>query len=205
MTDKHRVFISYYHQDDQIYKNKLQELSKAYDIFDDFSVNPNDIDDTNLTSEKIRQIIRDEYLRDSTVTIVLVGKNTAGRKHVDWEIHASMIDTTKISKSGILVVNLPTISQSQRANDDHEKEIIVSRNWITLNSRSEYINAFQYMPSRIIDNFVNSVPICVVDWNIVISNPQGFKNLIDFAFKRRNTNHYDTSSILRGQNSPLKS
>ncbi|MBN1655077.1 MAG: TIR domain-containing protein [Deltaproteobacteria bacterium] len=34
--------------------------------------------------------IRDEHLRDSTVTIVMIGNCTWSRKYVDWELQASL-------------------------------------------------------------------------------------------------------------------
>ena len=46
--------------------------------------------DSKLKDETVRQKIRDEYLRDSTVTVVLIGTETWKRKHVDWEIGASI-------------------------------------------------------------------------------------------------------------------
>lgn len=52
---KHKVFISYYHQDDQWYKNRLLVLNDYYNIFDDYSVHEDEIDDTGMTSEQIRR------------------------------------------------------------------------------------------------------------------------------------------------------
>ena len=87
MNDRHRVFVSYYHDEDQDYREYFEELfSDIYDIMVSESVEIGDIDDTKLSTERIRQIIRDEYLRDSTVTVVLVGEHTWQRKFVDWEI-----------------------------------------------------------------------------------------------------------------------
>ena len=102
----HKVFISYYHDDDQSYKNELVKFGKRYSIFMDASVDTGDIAD-NLSDQYIREIIRDHYLRDSTVTIVLVGTETRRRKHVDWEIYSSMYDGKVNKKSGIVVINLP--------------------------------------------------------------------------------------------------
>lgn len=80
---RHKVFISYYHNDDQAYKDYLINMkeynpqTKQYQsIFDDYSVHENEIDDTGLTSEQIRRIIRDEYIKDATVLILLCGQNT---------------------------------------------------------------------------------------------------------------------------------
>ena len=103
----HRVFISYHHENDQYYKNYLVNIGSQYKIFLNYSVDTGDISDY-LSDEAIREKIRDEYLRDSTVTIVLVGLETKGRKHVDWEIYSSMIDGKVNKKSGILVANLPS-------------------------------------------------------------------------------------------------
>ena len=67
---RHKVFISYYHHDDQTYKDiliNMQELNpdtwQLQSIFEDCSVHENEIDDTGLTSEQIRCIIRDEYIK----------------------------------------------------------------------------------------------------------------------------------------------
>ena len=88
---KHRVFISYHHANDQYYKEELLRINDNYDLFIDASVDTGEVDES-LTDQAIRTKIRDEYLRDSSVTLVLVGTETKNRKHVDWEIYSSMID-----------------------------------------------------------------------------------------------------------------
>ena len=103
----HKVFISYHHANDQWAKNQLQDWARLHDLFIDMSVDTTDINDA-LPTESIQRIIRDDYLRDSSVTIVLVGTETKGRKHVDWEIYSSMYDGTVNKKSGILVIQLPS-------------------------------------------------------------------------------------------------
>ena len=50
----------------------------------DRSVDTGNINDTGLKMATVRQKIRDEYIRDSTVTIVLIGLRTWQRKHIDW-------------------------------------------------------------------------------------------------------------------------
>ncbi len=94
----HKVFISYHHENNQDYKDCLVSMGKRHRIFIDRSVDTGDISD-DLSDEEIREKIRDEYLRDSTVTIVLVGKKTKRRKHVDWEIYSSMFDGKVNKKS----------------------------------------------------------------------------------------------------------
>ncbi len=75
----HKVFISYHHANDQYYKEMLLALNTRHDIFLDQSVDTGDIDD-DLDDSRIRELIRDEYLQDSTVTILLVGTETKNRK-----------------------------------------------------------------------------------------------------------------------------
>ena len=99
---KHKVFISYHHDNDQDHKDQLIN----YESFIDCSLNTGDIDDS-LTDEKIRIKIRDEYLRKTTVTIVLLGAKTHKRKHVDWEISSSLINSKLISRSGLVGILLP--------------------------------------------------------------------------------------------------
>ena len=57
-----------------------------------------------MTDEQIRIKIRDEYLRQTTVTILLVGTETQYRKHIDWEVYSSMRDSEKNPKSGICFI-----------------------------------------------------------------------------------------------------
>ena len=105
----HRVFISYHHDNDQWYKDELAKLAEANHLFIDESVDTGDISD-DLSDESIRKKIRDEYLRNTTVTIVLVGTKTRRRKHVDWEIYSSMYDGSVNRRSGIVVIMLPSVA-----------------------------------------------------------------------------------------------
>ena len=208
---RHKVFISYYHQDDQRYKDHLinmQELNPQtcqwQSIFEDYSVHENEIDDTGLTSEQIRCIIRDEYIKDATVLILLCGQNTKGRKHIDWEIHAAMYNSDVNPQMGILVINLPTISQSMISNSESEKDIMGPFiNWETLNKDLSSLKAkYPYLPDRIIENLArDDVQISIVNWDVIYNDTNKLKELIDNAYNRRKSNKYDHSTPLRGRNS----
>lgn len=105
---RHKVFVSYHHENDQSYRNHFEQLfANTYDILVSHSVQIGEID-PNLQTETIRQRIRDEYIRDSTVTVVLVGAETWKRKHVDWEIASSIRDTKLNPRSGLLGIILRT-------------------------------------------------------------------------------------------------
>ena len=201
----HKVFISYHHYDDQCYKEHLVALAHRYGIFIDKSVDTGDIDDS-LSDERIRKIIRDGYLRDSTVTIVLVGQNTRRRKHVDWEIYSSMFDGGVNKKSGILVVNLPGTSDLGVAPREQEKSIVYPdvdpRSWISVRSRAEYKCRYPRMPERIIDNLWNpEAIISVVPWERIHSCPDKIRWLVGAAFRDRAHCKYDLSRLMRRANS----
>ena len=67
----------------------------------DRSVDTGNIDDTDLKTATVRQKIRDEYIRDATVTIVLIGPRTWQRKHVDWEIGSSLRKSKRNPRCGL--------------------------------------------------------------------------------------------------------
>ena len=200
----HKVFISYHHENDQYYKKQLLFLNSQYRIFLDQSVDTSDIDD-DLDDETIRELIRDEYLRDSSVTILLVGTNTMNRKHIDWELYSSMYDGPVNKKSGILVVNLPEANCTYyTATHAGEKERVYpnNTNWMTINNRTEYESLYPYMPARIIDNLLKiGVKISVVNWSRIENDPDILSFLIDATFDDRVTCNYDLSRPMRRANS----
>ena len=204
--DKHKVFISYYHQDDQNYKDHLERMNYYGELFVNMSVRDGDIDDRGMTSEQIRIKIRDEYIKDATVLVLLCGKNTKGRKHIDWELHAAMYNTEKNPKMGILIVNLPGSGNVLRRASQREGEIISSNsNWYNVKTREENHSKYPDMPERIIDNFLkDGVDLTVVEWSKIENNKEVLKELIHHAFDRRINQEYDTSKLLRSGNSPLK-
>jgi len=108
MTTKHKTFISYHHANDEQYKIAFQKIfADIHDIIIPWAIEIGDIAQ-NLKTEAIRQKIRDEYLSDSTVTVVLIGSQTWQRKHVDWEISSSIRATQKSSRSGLVGIFLPS-------------------------------------------------------------------------------------------------
>ncbi len=124
MTIRHKVFISYYHEEDEGYRNRFETLFG--NVMVSRSVNIGDID-PNANTEYVRQRIRDGYLSDSTVTVVLVGAHTWQRKHVDWEIYSSLRDTPKNPRSGLVGILLPTYPGY--ANREYSQYTIPPRLW----------------------------------------------------------------------------
>ena len=90
---RHKVFVSYHHENDQRRRDSFERaFADVYNIMDSKSVRIGGIP-SSLNTDEVARRIRDDYLKDATVTVVLVGEDTWRRKHVDWEIAATVRDT----------------------------------------------------------------------------------------------------------------
>lgn len=108
MSNTHRVFVTYHHALDESYRKTFESrFGSTFSAIIPGSVQIGDIS-PDLPTETIRQKIRDEYLRDTSVTVVLVGAETWQRKHIDWEIGSSIRHTQFNPRSGLLGILLPT-------------------------------------------------------------------------------------------------
>lgn len=101
----HKVFVSYYHKEDEYYKDRFDKLFGH--LFINKSVEPGDIDTDNST-DYIKHLIQEDYISDASVLVVLVGRKTYCRKHVDWEISAALNKKVGGGYSGLLGLLLPT-------------------------------------------------------------------------------------------------
>ena len=163
---RHKVFVSYHHANDQAYRNYFEELFvNTHDIMVSKSVQIGEIA-PNLQTETIRQKIRDKYLSDSTVTVVLIGSQTWQRKHVDWEIGSSIRQTQNSSRSGLLGIILPTYPRNDQSKYDRYT-----------------------IPPRLHDNIQCNFAK-IYNWS---NDPNEVQKWIHEAFERRNTINPDNS------------
>lgn len=173
MSNRHNVFISYHHSNDEIYKLKFERLfSGTYDILETRAVSDGDID-PYIKTETIRQKIRDEYIRSASVTVVLIGSETWKRKHIDWEISSSIRDTQLNSRTGLIGIILPSYPRSDSSR--YSKETI---------------------PPRLQDN-IDCGFSKIYNWS---SNPYQVQKWIHEAFIRRKQINPDNSRGMFGQN-----
>ena len=157
-TRRHKVFVSFHHED-QGCKNAFIEMMEG-DIVDK-AVQDGDIDDTRLSTEAIRRKIRDEFIGDATVTVVLIGPCIWQRKHVDWEIGSSLRDTHRNPRCGLLGMLLPNHA-------DYGK-----------GKRTPSL-----IPPRLADNCRGNDPFArICDWT---TDAASVRHLIHQAFGRRN-------------------
>lgn len=110
---RRKCFISYHHADETEVKQFIQTFDHDEDVLIARGIGASMSGDIiNSTSDDyIKSQIRTKYLRDTTVTIVLVGRETWGRKFVDWEIAASLRNTSTATASGLLAITLPSAAE----------------------------------------------------------------------------------------------
>lgn len=106
----HKVFISF-KAEDHAYKDAIQSF--AHLDYVDKSLN----EPINSENEDyILQKIRDEYLRDSTVTVFVIGQHSNEnlgsweQRYIKRELQASLYNGKNNTKNGILGVVLPSVS-----------------------------------------------------------------------------------------------
>lgn len=138
---KHRVFISYHHGNERSTKSAF--VTDFRHAFVDASVRDGEIPD-GLKTETVRQKIRDECLRESSVTVVLIGRDTWSRKHVDWEIGSSLRHTEKNPRSGLLGILLPSYPHTPGS---YTSNTIPPRLWD--NVENEFAKIYEYPESSL--------------------------------------------------------
>ena len=103
---KRKIFISYHHAGDQPYYEAFSRIfHDTYEVISDNSLERSfDSDDVTYVMRRIRET----HISGTSCTIVLVGKNTWGRKYVDWEI-----DATLEKQHGLIGIQLPSLPLNQ--------------------------------------------------------------------------------------------
>lgn len=173
---RHKCFISYHHDDEEEVRDFIQRFDHNRDILIANGIGasmPGDIiNSTN--SEYIKQQIRSKYMRYTTVTIVLIGRETWKRRFVDWEIAASLRNTINSSASGLVGINLPSADSAPGT----------------------------LMPARLSDNVDGSKGYA--RWWKYPTSAQSLANMIEEAYSARTSKYYlrNNSRSLRLRNAP---
>lgn len=109
---RRKCFISYHHADEREVEHFIQMFDHDHDVLLSRGIGASMAGDiiNSSSNEYIMRRVRENYLRDSTVTIVMVGRHTWGRKFVDWEIAASLRNTPSNNRNGLMAVTLPSIA-----------------------------------------------------------------------------------------------
>lgn len=137
---RHKCFVSYH----------VDDLTEVETFLDDFgsefiprsvgvTVDDDFVDSTD--EDYIKTRIRELYLSDSTVTILLLGKCTWGRKFVDWEISSSLRNDSVNKRNGLLVYPLPSMNNSAKLPSR------VRDNWVKNDQVGSYARYLSYPTS----------------------------------------------------------
>lgn len=171
---QHNVFVSF-HNCDLERKQEFVELMHGRII--DASVGIGDILDTNEKTPEIRRVIRDKRIREATVVVVLIGRQTWQRKHVDWEIGGGLRCTRYNKRTGLLGLVLP-----EHPNHGHNE----------INPR--------LIPPRLADNCEGDDPYArIYDWPEHFA-PAQVQRAIAAAFRRSTGTPPDNSYRLFAKN-----
>ena len=166
MAVKHRCFVSYHKANSTAVKNFVEEFS---DVFTAKTVGVTDEDDfiDSNDREYVMRRIREKYLSNTTVTIVLIGECTKARKYIDWEIASTLRNDPVNGRSGLLGINMKS----------------VDKRWLA--------------PSRLEDNYDSEDKAgSYALYNIYPSSAQVLLNAIQTAFDRRATHTPDNKRTL---------
>ena len=110
----HKVFISYHHADQDEVDSFIEKYDHQHQVFISRVLGVSqDIIDSNDTDYVMRRI-RELYLRDTTVTLVLVGRCTWARRYVDWELQSSLRSGTTVTPNGVLGIVLPSAGKQPK-------------------------------------------------------------------------------------------
>jgi hypothetical protein len=154
---RRKVFISYYHKDDQKYRDALEKYFGH--LFISKSVQPGDIH-TDVSTDYIKALIQQNYISDSSVLLVLVGPKTLCRKHVDWEISAAL--SSKIGgNSGVVAILLPELQ-------------LLPDGWFN----------YDTVPARFADNEKNGYAFAY-KWSYATASEANMRSIIETAFENR--------------------
>ena len=168
---RHKVFISFY-DEDKHYRHKFVRMMGNNLV--DRSVGYGDIDDT-VSVDTILRNIREDFISDATVTVVLISPCTWQRKYVDWEIGSSLRNTAMNPRCGLLGILLPNHPDyGRRTYNPHR------------------------IPPRLADNLGGTSPFAsIYDWS---NNSGAIQSRIHEAFNKKNRLLPNNSRPLFGRN-----
>ncbi|PHR74173.1 MAG: hypothetical protein COA67_02060 [Lutibacter sp.] len=136
---KRRVFISHFRGDKTEVDNFINYFANQLGLFTPYVLGANDNDEfiDSTDTDYVMSKIREKYLQDSTVTIVLMGSCTHSRRYVDWEIKSSLRQGNYIP-NGLLGIVLPSQNNSAHLPPRFEK------NW---NNENNCYSRYRSYPS----------------------------------------------------------
>ena len=193
----HKCFISY-KKEDQEYRDYLFKLFEVTDVI-------NKSLDRVIDSENadyIMQTIRKDYLKDSTVTVFLIGNHSSENEGTDWqgrdnnyyikkELQSSLYNGAGNTRNGILGVALPNMYDRIYQGSGTCYKCGNTHDYVQIND-STVIKEFSenyYLEPHSGCAWSEEERYCVlVKWDDFIENSEEY---INKAFDKRETDLYD--------------
>ncbi|MCQ2079435.1 MAG: TIR domain-containing protein [archaeon] len=197
MSELHRIYISCDYAHDGEYRDRFLEMDRYWRLFSSARMR----DDTEIVSDPVRRTamddVRRDWIRDSTVLVLLCGRHTRYCPIVDREVASAMTNNYTYSRLGILVIALPDSGNNECLCG--EDSVLYDRygRHDRPDTMYELSRLLPGVPMRIIDSIRSDCPISVVSWDHVVKDHDRLVELIDRAHRRRSTNRYDNSCQLR--------
>lgn len=181
---RHKCFISF-KTEDAAYKRYIQTELNVDMIDKSLNTPINSYDE-----EYIMQVIRRDYLADSTVTIFLIGQQSSEllgwdrQRFIKRELQASLYNGKGNSRSGILGVVLPIMYDSIFKGSYECSTCGNSHNWVSI-SDNTVISEFSYnyyIPNNKCAHTEEDHYCVLVKWDDFVTEPNTY---IDKAYDKR--------------------
>lgn len=187
----HKCFISY-KKEDKSFKDSLVQLMDQSDIIDkslDYVINSDN-------GDYICQKIREGYLKDSTVTIFLIGEHSKENDGTDyygkdnnffikWELQASLFNGSNNTRNGILGVVLPNMYDKVYKGTYVCSTCGKQHNYVDINDETtvrEFSCNYYTQPHNGCAYSEDERYCILVKWDEFITNPEMY---IDQAYEKR--------------------
>ena len=193
----HKCFISY-KKEDKYYREEIDKL------FDDRDVINKGLD-TVINSEDgdyIMKKIRDDYLKDSTVTLFLIGQHSSENEGVDYlgqdknyfikkELQSSLYNRQGNTRNGILGVVIPSMYNSIYKGEYTCQSCGKSHNHVAINDNTvikEFSENYYLKPHSGCAWSEDERYCVLVKWDDFIINPEKY---INKAYEKRESDVSD--------------
>ena len=186
----HKCFISF-KKEDIYYRDELLKLFESADVINkslDRTIESNN-------GDYIMQVIRRDYLKDSTVTLFLIGTHSSENEGSDWrgdknyfikrELQASLYNGSGNTRSGILGIVLPDMYDSVYCGTHTCSTCGGTHNWVNIADGTviREFSANYYIQPCPGCAWSESDRYCVlVKWDDFLNNPEYY---IQCAFDKR--------------------
>lgn len=130
---RRKVFISHYGADREAVRNFIDKWNEVF-IAKELGVYDEEDFINSTDGDYVMSKIREDYLSDSTVTIVLLGTCTHSRRYIDWEIKSSLRQGSYTPNGliGIVLPNakeVPHFPERFEANYNNDEDCYAQYHW----------------------------------------------------------------------------